>query len=55
MLKDGKKIFETLKKESVIADWREPNVIRVAPVALYNRFEEVFRFYEIIRSIITAS
>ncbi|MBN8834451.1 MAG: kynureninase [Sphingobacteriales bacterium 39-19] len=55
MLKDGKKIFETLKKESVIADWREPNVIRVAPVALYNRFEEVFRFYEIIRAIITAS
>src|SRR5690606_24449501 len=36
MLKDGKRIFEALKKHGVIADWREPNVIRVAPVPLYN-------------------
>ena len=48
MLKNGKEIFNELKKQGVIADWREPNVIRVAPVALYNSFEDIFRFGEII-------
>lgn len=51
MLKDGKQIFEALKKEGVIADWREPNVIRVAPVPLYNSFEDVYRFGEIISAV----
>ncbi len=49
MMKDGKKIFDELIKAGVIADWREPNVIRVAPVPLYNRFEEIYTFGEIIR------
>ncbi len=43
---DGKKIFSKLTKAGVIADWREPNVIRVAPTPLYNSFEEVWRFAE---------
>lgn len=47
MKKDGKKIFQYLTKQGVIADWREPDVIRVAPVPLYNTYEEVFRFVEI--------
>ena len=51
MLKDGKNIFEALKKEGVIADWREPTVIRIAPVPLYNSFEDVFRFGEIISNV----
>ena len=51
MLKNGKKVFEELKKQSVIADWREPNVIRTAPVPLYNSFEDIFRFGEILRSL----
>lgn len=50
MLKDGKRIFEALKKHGVLADWREPNVIRVAPVPLYNSFEDVYRFGETIQS-----
>ncbi len=50
MLKDGKKIFDELIKAGVIADWREPNVIRVAPVPLYNRFEEIYTFGEIIQN-----
>jgi kynureninase len=50
MLKNGKEIFEALKKASVIADWREPNVIRIATVPLYNRFEDVYRFGEILQS-----
>ncbi len=47
MLRDGKKIFQKLTKAGVIADWREPNVIRIAPTPLYNSFEDVFRFAEI--------
>ena len=53
MLKNGKKIFEALNKEGVISDWREPNVIRVAPVPLYNSFEDVYKFGEIISRMIS--
>lgn len=52
MLHDGKKIFEELTRQGVIADWREPNVIRVAPVPLYNSFEDVYRFGEIVNQLI---
>ncbi len=52
MLKKGKEIFNELTKQGVIADWREPNVIRIAPVPLYNSFEDIYRFGEIIQSII---
>src|SRR5215204_2415588 len=52
MLKNGKSIFDGLSNQGVFADWREPNVIRIAPVPLYNRFEEVWRFGEIVRSLI---
>jgi len=53
MHRKGKEIFEALKQQGVIADWREPNVIRVAPVPLYNRFTDVFTFGQIIRQIIS--
>jgi kynureninase len=49
MLKSGRAVFESLTQQGVIADWREPNVIRVAPVPLYNTFEDIFRFGEIIQ------
>ena len=52
MLRDGKMIFEELIKSGVIADWREPNVIRVAPVPLYNRFEDIYQFGQIISQFI---
>lgn len=52
MLNKGKEIFNELTKNGVIADWREPNVIRMAPVPLYNSFEDVFRFGEIIKKIL---
>lgn len=51
MLKNGKLIFNELTKLGVFADWREPNVIRVAPVPLYNSFEDVWRFGNIIETI----
>lgn len=50
MLQDGKKIFDRLIQEGVVADWREPNVIRVAPVPLYNRFEDIYLFGQIIKT-----
>ena len=52
MLENGKELFDELKQQGVIADWREPNVIRVAPVPLYNSFEEVFRFGEIVKNFL---
>ncbi|MBX2991025.1 MAG: kynureninase [Bacteroidetes bacterium] len=48
--KGGKKIFDHLMTNSVVCDWREPDVIRVAPVPLYNSFIDVFRFVEILAS-----
>jgi kynureninase len=42
--KSGKKLFQSLQNEGVMVDWREPNVIRIAPVPLYNTFVEVYRF-----------
>ncbi|WP_287583099.1 kynureninase [Candidatus Borrarchaeum sp.] len=47
-LKNGKKLFNTLIDRGVTVDWREPDIIRVAPNPLYNTFEEVFLFAEIL-------
>jgi len=49
-LKDGKKVFEHLTNSGVVADWREPDVIRIAPVPLYNSFMDVFQFYAILKN-----
>ena len=49
--KDGKKIFDRLTKAGVIADWREPDVIRVAPVPLYNSFEDVWQFAQLLTQV----
>lgn len=47
---DGKSLFKKLQDHGVIADWREPNVIRIAPVPLYNSYEDAWRFVEILKS-----
>jgi kynureninase len=52
MLQKGAVVFEALKQHGVLADWREPNVIRVAPVPLYNTFTEVFTFGQIVKAIL---
>ncbi|HZY78667.1 MAG TPA: kynureninase [Cyclobacteriaceae bacterium] len=49
MKSNGKKVFDKLTKAKVVADWREPDVIRIAPVPLYNTFEEVWKFGQIFR------
>ena len=43
-----KKLFDSITVKGVIADWREPDVIRVAPIPLYNSFQDVFKFYTIL-------
>jgi kynureninase len=47
-LKKGKELFNILIERGVTLDWREPDVIRVAPYPLYNTFEEVYKFAEIL-------
>lgn len=52
MRQRGRHVFDELGRHGVMADWREPNVIRIAPVPLYNTFEEVWKFGNIITSIL---
>lgn len=52
MLQKGKEVFDALLQQGVIADWREPNVIRIAPVPLYNTFTDVFTFGQIVKGIL---
>lgn len=44
----GKALFDYLSENGVIADWREPNVIRFAPVPLYNSFEDVWQVGQLV-------
>lgn len=44
-----KSLFQALAERGVVADWREPDVIRIAPVPLYNSFVDVRAFSEILR------
>ncbi|MBA4186107.1 MAG: hypothetical protein H0X49_19190, partial [Acidobacteria bacterium] len=46
----NKNLFKQISERGVIADWREPDVIRVAPVPLYNSFADVYKFAEILKS-----
>ena len=47
-----KVLFEKLSENNVITDWREPDVIRCAPVPMYNSFQDVFKMVEILRSLL---
>ena len=48
---NGKHIFNELTKQGIITDWREPNVIRIAPVPLYNSFEDIWKFGDAVSRI----
>ena len=48
----GKALYNKLIENGVIPDWREPNVIRCAPVPMYNSFEDIYRFGEILNRLL---
>lgn len=48
----GRALFDALSDLGVVADWREPNVIRVAPAPLYNSFEDCYWFGQLLQEAI---
>jgi len=46
---EGRELFNYLMKNGVITDWREPNVIRLAPAPFYCSFEDMFQFGQILK------
>lgn len=49
----GKELFHQLMKAGVIVDWREPAVIRFAPVPLYSSYIDMYRFGQILKDILS--
>ena len=50
----GRQVFEQLRAAGVVCDWRTPDIMRVAPVPLYNRFEDVAHFAERLARVLPA-
>jgi kynureninase len=48
----ARKVQGALQENGVIADFREPDMVRVAPVPLYNTFQEVWQFTQILAQIL---
>ena len=49
---NAKPTFNFLKESGVVGDWREPNVIRLSPVPLYNSFKQVFEVGQILAQLV---
>lgn len=54
VLNADKSLFDKLTDAGVISDWREPDVIRCAPVPLYNSFEDVYKMVEKLKTLLNA-
>lgn len=48
----NKNIFLKLIKAGIVVDWREPGIIRIAPVPMYNSFLEIYQFYQRFQQIL---
>ncbi len=46
---EGRELFDYLMKNGVITDWREPNVIRLAPTPFYSSYEDMYQFGQILK------
>jgi len=51
---NGKKLFDYLMEHHILPDWREPDVIRMSPVPMYNTFEEVLEIGEVLKTWLNA-
>jgi kynureninase len=51
----GRRVFTALTERGVICDWRSPDIIRVAPVPLYNTFEDAWRFTQVLSEVLAAA
>lgn len=51
---EGKEIHDQLEASGIRTDWREPNVIRAAPVPLYNTYEEIWKFVDTLAACLEA-
>ena len=52
---DAKRLQSLLQSEGVVADFRPPSVVRVAPVPMYNTFEDVWRLADLLRRVVTGA
>jgi kynureninase len=48
-------VFDWLSEHGAVCDWRAPDILRVAPVPLYNSFQDVFGFAERLAQALRAN
>jgi kynureninase len=53
LIDHGKEIYSGLGEQGVMVDWREPNVIRISPVPLYNSFEDVYKLGQVLDQVLS--
>ena len=51
----ARRVFQAMLANGIVGDWREPDIIRLAPVPLYNRYEDVLRAVWTLAQIVSAS
>ena len=52
LVPNGKKVFKFILDNGVVCDWREPDIIRIAPHPLYNTYVEIFEFIKVLKKAV---